>query len=87
MKSHFALSSTLLRDIVARALAEDIASGDITTKSLFPKSVQAEAVIQVKQEGIISAHFKKRFFLKTRSSVKILNMVLIIGYHDQKIKR
>jgi nicotinate-nucleotide pyrophosphorylase (carboxylating) len=54
VKPYFALSSTLLREIVARALAEDLASRDITTRLLFPKPVKAEAVIQAKQEGIIA---------------------------------
>lgn len=53
MKPHFALPSTLLQDIVARALAEDLASGDLTTRLLFPKAVKAKAVIQAKEEGII----------------------------------
>src|SRR5437870_5222023 len=44
-----------MRDIVvARALAEDLGSGDITTRMLFPKAIQAKAVIQAKQEGIVA---------------------------------
>ncbi|MBI3812264.1 MAG: carboxylating nicotinate-nucleotide diphosphorylase [Nitrospirae bacterium] len=44
----------LLRVIVERALKEDLGSGDLTTRLLFPKSIQAEAVIQVKQEAILA---------------------------------
>jgi len=46
--------SALLHDIVRRALKEDLASGDITTRLLFPKAVKAKAVIQAKQEGIVA---------------------------------
>lgn len=43
-----------LRNIIKQALKEDLGSGDLTTQMLFPKSIQAKAVIQVKQEGIIA---------------------------------
>ncbi len=43
-----------LRDIVKRALIEDHARADITTRLLLPKATQAKAVIQAKQEGIIA---------------------------------
>jgi nicotinate-nucleotide pyrophosphorylase (carboxylating) len=44
----------ILRTIVERALKEDLGSGDLTTRLLFPKAVKAEATIQVKQEAILA---------------------------------
>ncbi|HEY5593598.1 MAG TPA: carboxylating nicotinate-nucleotide diphosphorylase [Nitrospiria bacterium] len=44
----------ILRPIVERALKEDIGSGDLTTRLLFPKTIKAEAAIQVKQEAILA---------------------------------
>ncbi len=44
----------MLRGIVARAIAEDLGAGDLTTRLLFPKSVTAEAVIQVKQNAVVA---------------------------------
>ena len=44
----------ILRTIVERALKEDIGSGDLTTRLLFPKTIKAEAAIQVKQEAILA---------------------------------
>lgn len=40
--------------IVKQALAEDLVRNDITTRLLFPKSIKAEATIQVKQEAILT---------------------------------
>jgi nicotinate-nucleotide pyrophosphorylase (carboxylating) len=48
------LSAARIRDIVSRALGEDIGSGDLTTHLLFPKAVKAEAAIRVKQEAILA---------------------------------
>lgn len=54
MNPRLNMSASPIRDMVSRALAEDIGSGDLTTRSLFPKSIQAEAVIQVKQEAVLA---------------------------------
>ena len=43
-----------LRAIVKQALKEDLGAGDITTRLLFPKAIQAKAVIQTKQEGVLA---------------------------------
>jgi nicotinate-nucleotide pyrophosphorylase (carboxylating) len=43
-----------LHHLIKQALKEDLGSGDITTRLLFPKTIQASAVIQAKQEGIIA---------------------------------
>jgi nicotinate-nucleotide pyrophosphorylase (carboxylating) len=44
----------ILRAMIERALKEDIGPGDLTTRLLFPKSIRAEATIQVKQEAILA---------------------------------
>jgi nicotinate-nucleotide pyrophosphorylase (carboxylating) len=44
----------ILRAIVERALKEDLGSGDLTTRLIFPKAVKAEAVIRTKQEAILA---------------------------------
>ncbi len=43
-----------LRKMLKQALAEDRVRNDITTRLLFPKTVKAEAVIQVKQEAVMA---------------------------------
>jgi len=48
------LSTARLREIVSLALGEDLGSGDLTTRLLFPKAVKAEAAIRVKQEAILA---------------------------------
>ena len=42
-----------LEDLVARALAEDLGSGDVTTAATVPEEVIAEARIVQKQPGVI----------------------------------
>jgi nicotinate-nucleotide pyrophosphorylase (carboxylating) len=42
-----------MRDLVARALAEDLGSGDVTTEATVPESVRARAVITQKAPGVI----------------------------------
>ena len=42
-----------LRELVARALAEDIGSGDVTAEATVPADVRARAVIVQKQPGVI----------------------------------
>ncbi len=54
MNPNLNLSAARIRDIVSRALGEDIGSGDLTTHLLFPKAVKAEAAIRVKQEAILA---------------------------------
>ena len=41
------------KDLVARALAEDVGSGDITTEATVPAEARARAVIVQKQPGVI----------------------------------
>jgi len=42
-----------IKDIVKRALAEDIGKGDITVKLLFPKGGKVQAVISADDTGVI----------------------------------
>jgi nicotinate-nucleotide pyrophosphorylase (carboxylating) len=48
------LSVARIRDLVTFALAEDLGSGDLTTRLLFPKTIKAEAVIRAKQEAVLA---------------------------------
>src|SRR5215212_7072984 len=42
-----------LRDLVARALAEDVGTGDITAEAIVPVDVTATARIVQKQAGVV----------------------------------
>jgi nicotinate-nucleotide pyrophosphorylase (carboxylating) len=42
-----------LHDIVARALAEDLGAGDITSEAVVPANVEATALIHQKEPGIV----------------------------------
>jgi nicotinate-nucleotide pyrophosphorylase (carboxylating) len=42
-----------LRDLVARALAEDVGSGDITSEAVVPAEVRARARIVQKEPGVV----------------------------------
>jgi nicotinate-nucleotide pyrophosphorylase (carboxylating) len=42
-----------LRDLVARALAEDIGAGDLTTRAVVPEGARARATISQKSPGVI----------------------------------
>lgn len=43
-----------LEDIVRRALAEDLGSGDVTTDSLIPPTAMGSGAVQVREEGVIA---------------------------------
>jgi nicotinate-nucleotide pyrophosphorylase (carboxylating) len=47
------LSYQLLREVVGRALAEDIGTGDITTLAIIPAGATAEARLEVRESGVI----------------------------------
>jgi nicotinate-nucleotide pyrophosphorylase (carboxylating) len=42
-----------LQDIVARALAEDIGAGDVTTRAVVPEGARARATVSQKAAGVI----------------------------------
>ena len=48
------MTNTILIEIIARALAEDIGTGDITTTSTVKECQSATGVLLVKQAGVIS---------------------------------
>jgi nicotinate-nucleotide pyrophosphorylase (carboxylating) len=48
-----ALDSELVADIVARALAEDVGSGDVTTQATVPEGARGVATITQKAPGVI----------------------------------
>src|SRR5688500_10434673 len=42
------------KDIVRRALDEDVGGGDVTTRSVVPESVRARASMTVKSSGVLA---------------------------------
>lgn len=48
------LDPALYRDIVRRALAEDIGSGDVTSEATIPASQAARGVLLIKQECVVA---------------------------------
>jgi nicotinate-nucleotide pyrophosphorylase (carboxylating) len=42
-----------VRDLVARALAEDLGAGDITSRATVPEDARAEATVVQKQAGVV----------------------------------
>ncbi len=59
MGSVFSAAVTLqaeIRDVVARALAEDVGSGDVTSAATVPAGTRAVATITQKQPGVIYGH-------------------------------
>jgi nicotinate-nucleotide pyrophosphorylase len=44
----------MVEDIVERALAQDVASGDVTTDAIIPPGLEAEAHILVKEDGVLA---------------------------------
>jgi nicotinate-nucleotide pyrophosphorylase (carboxylating) len=48
------LDPGLYRDLIARAIAEDVGSGDVTTRATVPPTVAGEGVFLVKQPCVIA---------------------------------
>ena len=44
----------MVEDIVERALAQDIESGDVTTEAVIPPKLEAKAHILVKEDGVLA---------------------------------
>lgn len=56
MTSHPETPFAMIREIVARALAEDLGSGDVTTPSLFPEAIPACGTILAEEpDGLVLA--------------------------------
>jgi len=65
----------ILHGIVERALKEDLGSGDVTTRLLFPKAIKAEAVIRAKQEAILAGlPMAEAVFKKVDSKLKFKSL-------------
>lgn len=47
------LSPDLIREVVARALAEDVGAGDLTTLAAVPADARAEAAIVFREAGVV----------------------------------
>lgn len=59
-------------NIVDCALAEDVAHGDITSEILIPDELTGSAVIQAKEEGVLSGvQICKRVFTKVSSLLEV----------------
>lgn len=48
------VSAALYRDLVARALAEDVGPGDVTTRATVPAGARAAAVFVAKSSGVLA---------------------------------
>ncbi len=47
----------VVRDIVARALAEDVGSGDITTRAVVPAAISCRAQVVAKEDAMVAGLF------------------------------
>lgn len=48
------LDSVLLKDIIDRALREDIGTGDVTTQSIVPENYHTTGYIRAKEPGVVA---------------------------------
>ncbi|NTW05162.1 MAG: carboxylating nicotinate-nucleotide diphosphorylase [Peptococcaceae bacterium] len=48
------IDSLLLKEIITRALNEDIGTGDITTQSIIPENYVTTGFIQAKEKGVVA---------------------------------
>ena len=65
-----------LRQLVERALEEDVGRGDLTSDSLIPLSAQSKAVFQSREAGIIAGlDVAKMVFNVTDSRVRFENLI------------
>jgi nicotinate-nucleotide pyrophosphorylase (carboxylating) len=48
------LSSQVIREVVARALVEDIGQGDLTTLTVIPADARAEARVVMREPGVVA---------------------------------
>jgi len=53
MNGHGALDPAVCRDVVRRALAEDVGAGDVTTRAIVPPGTPARATLHAKSRGVI----------------------------------
>lgn len=76
MKNSY-LTTSYIRDVVSRALAEDLGTnGDITSASIFGEDDRAQAVIRAKQDGVIAGTFLLRpIFKQVDARVRVSNVL------------
>jgi len=61
-----------IEQIVARALAEDIASGDVTTEALIPPDFEGKASILAKKDGVLAGiEVAKEAFLQVDPLLRV----------------
>ena len=54
IKSEIRNPKSEIKEVIRRALAEDVGSGDITTNTIVPAGQKARAVIRAKESGVIA---------------------------------
>lgn len=64
------INSEQVDKIISYALEEDIESGDITAKSIFPDYVKAEGIFLIKDDGVIAGlEIAKKVFKKVNAEI------------------
>lgn len=65
-----------LSEVIDRALAEDLSSGDITTEALIPEDLKGKASIIIKCDGVLAGiDVAKEVFLKIDPSIRFEALV------------
>jgi nicotinate-nucleotide pyrophosphorylase (carboxylating) len=66
------LDPSLYRDLVARALAEDVGAGDVTTKAVVPADAMGSASLQVKRACVLAGlDVAREVFAQVDPSVRV----------------
>ncbi|MBE0416126.1 MAG: carboxylating nicotinate-nucleotide diphosphorylase [Dehalococcoidia bacterium] len=72
MDKSLAASWKQVQEIIDRALAEDLASGDVTTEALIPPDLEGKAFILVKGDGVLAGiDVAKEVFIKVDPSIRV----------------
>ncbi|MFC2031909.1 carboxylating nicotinate-nucleotide diphosphorylase [Chloroflexota bacterium] len=70
------LSEEQVDSIIARALAEDISHGDVTSEALIPPNLQGKASILIKAEGVLAGgEVARRVFLQVEPSLEFESLI------------
>ncbi|MDY6917747.1 MAG: carboxylating nicotinate-nucleotide diphosphorylase [Chloroflexota bacterium] len=76
MEETLAASWAYVEALIARALTEDMAFDDVTTKALIPDTLEGRASIVVKDAGVLAGgEVARRVFLHVDSSLHIESLV------------
>ena len=76
------MTEPTLTDLVARALAEDIGTGDATTQSTVPAGASAHATITQKQDGVLAGLSTLREVLRQVAPSVTLTLHVSDGDHN-----